>query len=88
MSESESGSGRVQVHVCVACGSERIIEEGETASTAPCPRCGNQVFRAFYDTARPGSAETDFNDSTQRDTATNEPAPDTTAGDLTDLNNP
>ena len=88
MSKPESGGGRVQVHVCVACGNERMVEPGESASMAPCEKCGNQVFRAFYDTARPGEAERDFEETTGRATATDEPAPESTAGDLTDLNNP
>ena len=88
MSRSESGSGRVQVHVCVQCGNERLVEEGESVSTAPCEKCGNQVFRAFYDTARPGPAEEEFEASTGRATAPDEPAPESTAGDLADLNNP
>jgi predicted nucleic acid-binding Zn-ribbon protein len=88
MSTSAGGSGRVEVHVCVACGNERMVEEGESLTDAPCEKCGNQVFRAFYDTASPGEAEEDFTDSTGRETATDEPAPETDAGDLSDLNNP
>lgn len=88
MSPSERGADGVQVHVCIECGNERFVEAGESPSTAPCEKCGNQVFRAFDSGVGGDEPARDFADTTGRETATNEPAPDTVAGDVADLNNP
>lgn len=88
MSKSVGGSDGVDIYVCLTCGKDRMVEAGQTPSDAPCEKCGSQVFRPFHDSVHPGQAEADFDNSTRRETAPDEPAPQTEAGDLSDLNNP
>lgn len=75
--------------VCMECGREVQFEAGEEPpSDLKCEKCGNEVFRRFDDSSSPDEAGADFRDSTERDTATDDPAGDATRQDLLDLNNP
>jgi predicted nucleic acid-binding Zn-ribbon protein len=82
-----SGSEGILVQVCIECGKEYFYDDGVPPRDQRCEKCGNTVFRSFYADARPDDAAQDFADSTERDTATNDPATDITRGDLHDLNN-
>lgn len=88
--EAEGGGAPdVVVRVCVECGWEAQFEAGETPpSDLRCEKCGNQVFRRFEDSPAPSEARAEFEDRTDRDTATNDPPSDTETGDVLDLNNP
>jgi predicted RNA-binding Zn-ribbon protein involved in translation (DUF1610 family) len=92
MAKSDEGGGGaadVVLMVCVACGWEVQLEPGETPpAELECEKCGNEVFRRFDASATPGEAESEFLEETERDTDTDDPAPDTERGDLLDLNNP
>jgi predicted nucleic acid-binding Zn-ribbon protein len=83
MPESTDGEGIV-IQVCVECGKEQQAD-AEAAERA-CPKCGNRVFRDFYD-AGDSDAARDFAETTDRDTGTEDPATDVTRGDLNDLRN-
>lgn len=86
--ERETGT-EVVLLVCVACGREVQFEGGEEPpSDLTCEKCGGEVFRRFDDTAQPDEVQAEFEDATERDTATDQPASDTERGDLLDLNNP
>lgn len=75
--------------VCVKCGREVQLEGGERPpSDLVCEKCGGEVFRRFEDGTSPSEARADYEDDTDRDTSTNDPAGDTTRQDLLDLNNP
>ena len=78
----------VLVQVCVECGKEYFYDKTEPPADQKCERCGNTVFRSFFDSATRDDVAQDFEDSTARDTATDDPATDVTRGDLYDLNNP
>lgn len=87
--EERSVGGDVVLMVCVKCGREYQYEGDEQPpSDLKCDKCGNQVFRRFEDSGTPDEARADFDDSTNRDLATDDPAGDATRGDLHDLNNP
>lgn len=87
--QGEKVTTDVVLLVCMKCGRELQLEgDEERPSDLKCEKCGNQVFRVFDDTGSPEEAVADFRDSTERDTATDDPAEDTTRQDLLDLNNP
>ncbi|MGH7482179.1 MAG: hypothetical protein ACRELV_08480 [Longimicrobiales bacterium] len=79
--------GRLLVQACVECGREYMFE-AEPPEDLICDRCGNGVFRAFYDDSRPGDAEREFTEETDRDLGADAGASEVEPGDLYDLNNP
>lgn len=85
MAGSERHAKEILVQVCIECGTEYIIEEGEPAREAACEKCGNTVYRSFHAIAGSDDVDTDFRDTTERDTATNDGPTDVTSGDLHDL---
>lgn len=78
----------VLTQVCVECGKEYFYDETPPPDNQECERCGNTVFRSFFDATSPDDVTEDFNETTQRDLTTEAPASDVTRGDLYDLNNP
>lgn len=91
MAEERSEGGtddRVLVQVCLECGKQYTFEDEEPPSDLTCEKCGNTVFRPFYDSAGPNEGEDDFEDSTGRDLATDAGGTDVSRTDLLDLNNP
>ena len=82
------GSDGVLVQVCVECGKHYYYDDAEPPADQTCERCGNTVFRSFFDATAPDDVETDYKEMTERDLATDDPATDVTRGDLYDLNNP
>jgi DNA-directed RNA polymerase subunit RPC12/RpoP len=78
----------VLVQVCVECGKEYFYDDSEPPADQKCERCGNTVFRSFFDVTSEDEVETDFADTTERDVTPDQPATDVTRGDLYDLNNP
>ena len=85
MAESERHAKDVLVQVCIECGAEYIIEEGERAREEPCAKCGNVVYRPFHAVAGSDDVDEDFRETTERDTATDAGPSDVTSGDLRDL---
>jgi hypothetical protein len=85
MAESERRAKEVLVQVCIECGTEYLIEEGEAAREEPCGKCGNTVYRSFRALAGSDEVTDDFRDATERDTATDDGPTDVTSGDLHDL---
>ena len=78
----------VLVQVCVECGQHYFFEEAQPPPNQKCERCGNTVFRSFFDVTSGDEVEADFRETTERDLTTEEPATDVARGDLYDLNNP
>ncbi len=81
----ESGAERVLVQVCVECGKEYTFDADPPPEDLTCEKCGNSVFRSFYDTSDPDDVDEDYRDSTERDLSPDDPAGDATEGDLRDL---
>lgn len=77
----------VLTQVCIRCGQEYIFDHEELPAELTCERCGNTVFRTFFDVTSRDDVEDDFRASTERATATDDDANDVTAGDIRDLNN-
>ncbi|HSL72724.1 MAG TPA: hypothetical protein VK864_20905 [Longimicrobiales bacterium] len=81
------GADGILTQVCVECGQEYYYETAPPAEQV-CERCGNRVFRSFFDVTQVDDVDQDFEDTTSRDVSTTDPATDVMPGDLTDLNNP
>jgi hypothetical protein len=89
MGGEEQGTTDVVLMVCIECGTEHTFEAGGgPPDDLVCEKCGGEVFRRFEDTASPGEARQDFEETTARDLDTDDPEGDATPGDLHDLNNP
>ena len=84
--DEDTGSG-VLVQVCLECGNEYYFEQAPPEEGLTCEKCGNGVFRSFLAPRTPDEVQESFAESTERDTATDDPATDVTRGDLHDLNN-
>ena len=78
----------VLVQVCVECGQHYFYDEAQPPADQKCERCGNTVFRSFFDVTSDDEVDEDFRATTERDTATDDPSTDVARGDLYDLNNP
>lgn len=78
----------VLVQVCLGCGQQYFFEEAQPPADLKCERCGNRVFRSFFDVTSNDEVVADFEESTARDLATDAPATDVSRSDLHDLNNP
>ena len=87
MANERDASEGVLVQVCIECGKEYMFEDTEPPEDLTCEKCGNRVFRSFFAETREDDVRADFRDSTERDTATDDPATDVTRGDLQDLGN-
>lgn len=77
----------VLVQVCEVCGKEYTFDEQEPPADMKCDKCGNGVFRSFFDVRSADDVEEDYRAATERDLATDDPATDVTAADVRDLDN-
>lgn len=78
----------VLVQVCVECGKEYFFDDAPTPADLKCERCGNTVFRSFFEVTANDDVVADYEETVERDVATDDPATDVTRGDLYDLNSP
>lgn len=85
MAGNERRAKEILVQVCIECGTEYIIEEGESAREVACDKCGNTVYRSFDALAGSDDVDSAFREATERDTATRDGPTDVTRGDLHDL---
>ena len=85
--EGESGPSN-ETSAGVEAGTILRVKISGPPPNQTCERCGNQVFRSFYDVTSPDEVVADFRETTERDLTTEAPATDVTRGDLYDLNNP
>jgi hypothetical protein len=77
----------VLVQVCLECGKEYTFETKPPPSKLTCEKCGNTVFRSFFEVTGSDDVETDFQDSTARDLSTEDDPEDVTRSDILDLDN-
>lgn len=75
----------VLTQVCMKCGKEYVFDTTPPPADLTCEKCGNQVFRSFFDVTGRDEVEEDFRAATERDLATDDPATDVTAVDVRDL---
>lgn len=78
----------VLIQVCVECGQEYYYDDTPPPSEQKCERCGNSVFRSFFDVTDEDEVVADFHETTDRDVTPEDPATEVSRGDLYDLNNP
>ena len=77
----------VLVQVCIECGKEYMFDRTPPSADLTCEKCGNQVFRSFFEVTGYDEVDADFHASTERDLAPNDPETDVTRADILDLNN-
>ncbi len=77
----------VLVQVCEVCGKHYTFDDRQPPPDLRCEKCGNRVFRTFFDVTSGDEVEADFRAATERDLATDDPATDVTAADVRDLDN-
>jgi NAD-dependent SIR2 family protein deacetylase len=80
----EEMAGGMLTLVCLTCGKEYYFDDGPPPDRPKCEKCGGGVFRPF-DSAEDDEALADFDETTARDHATDQPATDTMPGDVMDL---
>lgn len=73
--------------VCLTCGNEKYFADRPPGKVT-CERCGGTVFRSFFTPTAPDAATEAALEDSARSVAMDEESPDTTAGDLEDLNRP
>lgn len=84
---NEKGPEGMLTLVCLTCGREQYFTD-EPPGKVTCDRCGGTVFRDFFTPTVPDGATEAQLEETSRSVALDEESPDTTAGDVRDLNNP
>lgn len=77
----------VLAQVCLECGKEYLFDDKEPPADMVCEKCGNTVFRSFFNTRGYDEVEADFRASTERDLAPDDTVGDLTKSDVMDLNN-
>jgi predicted nucleic acid-binding Zn-ribbon protein len=84
MADRENDARRVYIQICIECGREYTFDSPPDGEQV-CGKCGNTVFRSYFESAVEDEVDRDFREQTERDTATDDPATDIAPGDLTDL---
>lgn len=82
--QNETGPEGMLTLVCLTCGKEKYFTDRPPESVT-CDRCGGTVFRSFFTPTTPDGATLAALEDTSRSVALDEESPDTTAGDLEDL---
>lgn len=84
---SADGPNGMLTLVCITCGNEMFFDAKPPAANA-CTKCGGTVFRNFFTPTSPDEATESMLEDTARIITFDGGSPDSTAGDLRDLNNP
>jgi hypothetical protein len=87
MAQRDRSSESILIQVCLECGKEYMFDDQPPPDDLTCSKCGNGVFRSFYASTGDDEVRSDFEDDTERDTGTTDPATDVSRGDLHDLGN-
>jgi ribosomal protein S27E len=83
MADSRGPSGIVTL-VCLTCGNEKFYDDAVPASVT-CETCGGTVFRTFATPTEPDDATIAQLEDQARSLSYGDSSPDTTSGDLRDL---
>lgn len=70
--------------VCLTCGKEKYFTR-EVPAEVSCEQCGSTVFRTFATPTEPDEAAIDALEAQARSMAYGDSSPDTTPGDVQDL---
>ena len=85
--QNDKGPEGMLTLVCLTCGKEKYFSD-QPPGDVTCDRCGGTVFRSFFTPTSPDGATLLHLEETSRSMALDEESPETTDGDLQDLNNP
>jgi hypothetical protein len=83
MANRNESSGLVTL-VCITCGREQFHSHDVPQSTV-CDKCGGTVFRAFATPTKPDDATIAALEEQTRSLSYGDPSPDSTRGDVGDL---
>jgi hypothetical protein len=83
MADHKGPSGLVTL-VCITCGNEMFYEQA-VPSSAKCDKCGGTVFRNFSTPTEPDEASIAALDEQARSISYGDASPDTSPGDVRDL---
>ena len=81
---ARNGVRGVTTLVCLTCGKEKFFTQ-EVPAAVSCEQCGSTVFRTFDTPTEPDEAVIDALEAQARSMAYGDSSPDTTRGDLRDL---
>jgi hypothetical protein len=81
---AEKNSQGLVTLVCITCGREQFHSRSVPQSTV-CDKCGGTVFRTFDTPTEPDDASLASLDEQARSVSYGDPSPDTTAGEVRDL---
>lgn len=82
---AENDSSEIVTLVCITCGRDRFYARSVPES-AVCDRCGSTVFRTFSTPTNPDDASIASLEEQARSLSFGDPSPDSTRGDVRDLN--
>ena len=80
----QSGPRGILTLVCLTCGNERFYDQSVPAQVT-CERCGGTVFRNFATPTEPDEATIAQLEDQARSISYGDASPDTTPGDVRDL---
>ena len=75
----------VNTMICLTCGAEQFFP-ADVPSSLKCKTCGSTVFRAFSTPTKPDEVTESQLEETARSVALGDVSPDSTRGDLRELN--
>ena len=83
MPDQKETNGLVTL-VCITCGAEQFFSRSVPQSTV-CDKCGSTVFRTFATPTEPDDATIAALEEQARSVSYGDPSPDSTRGDVRDL---
>ncbi|PYP66116.1 MAG: hypothetical protein DMD26_08910 [Gemmatimonadetes bacterium] len=81
----QSGPRGLLTLVCLTCGNEKFYEQSVPKTVVTCERCGGTVFRNFATPTEPDEATIAQLEDQARSISYGDASPDTTTGDVRDL---
>jgi hypothetical protein len=84
MADKSRGPAGLITLVCITCGNEKFYDN-KVPDAVKCEKCGGSVFRTFATPTEPDEATIAALDEQARSMSYGDSSPDTTAGDVRDL---
>ena len=81
---AKNGPRGIVTLICLTCGKERFFTQNVPAAVT-CEQCSGTVFRTVATPTEPDEAAIDALEAQARSMAYGDSSPDTTAGDVSDL---
>lgn len=83
MADDKGPTGLITL-VCLTCGNEKFYDTA-VPNAVTCDKCGGTVFRTFATPTEPDDATVATLEEQARSISYGDPSPDTSAGDVRDL---